>query len=87
MNQAAHTWFNPFMLSVAIVGLRLTAPEGPLIAKHKQEVIPGKWMTPLAPPLQLSVAINILSGMKNVGEHICSEAIPNAFSHEGCYPN
>lgn len=87
MNQAAHTWFNPFMLSVATVRLLLTAPEGPLMAKQKQEVIPGKWMTPMAPSLHPSVTINRLSWMKNVSEHICSKAIPNMFSHEECYPN
>lgn len=74
------------MLSVVAVALLLTAPEGPVMAQQKQEVIPGKWMTPLAPPSHPSITINRLSGMKNVGEHIYREAITNMFSHEGCYP-
>ncbi len=43
-------------------------------------------MTHLAPPLRPSVTINTLSGMRNVGQHICSETIPNMFSSERRYP-
>lgn len=55
------------------------------MTKQKQEVIPGKWMTPRASPSSPNITINRLSGRKNV-EDICRESIVSMFSHEGCSP-
>lgn len=74
------------MLATAIIGLRSTRPEGPGMAKQKQEVVLGKRIAHLEPHQHPFVTINTVSRMEGVNEHICSEAILNMFSHEGWYP-
>lgn len=46
LNRAALTWFNPFMLATAFVGLRLTAPEGALNGKTEAGSCPGEMDDP-----------------------------------------
>lgn len=76
------------MLSVAIVGPLLTAPEGPLIAKteagsYPEEMDDPRRRLPRIPPSPSTDWV----GWKMLADTFAARPSPNMFSHEGCYPN